>query len=238
VQKLATDEPQFSGYQTFTNNTHIVAPGKPLGTFWGLEYLGVDPGTGNAIYHDKNNDGRLTADDGTFIGDAQPDFFGGFTNTVSWKGIDLTVFLQYSYGNEMINFGNTTLLNSGEDINNNQSRAALERWQNEGDIASIPKYEFGNTFNNRFSSRFVEDASYLRIKNATIGYAFNDQVLSKLRLNRLRIYASGTNIWTLTNYTGADPEVNSIDGSTTAQGLDLYTFPQVRTILVGLNIGF
>jgi len=238
VQKLATDEPQFSGYQTFTNNTHIVAPGKPLGTFWGLEYLGVDPGTGNAIYHDKNNDGRLTADDGTFIGDAQPDFFGGFTNTVSWKGIDLTVFLQYSYGNEMINFGNTTLLNSGEDINNNQSRAALERWQNEGDIASIPKYEFGNTFNNRFSSRFVEDASYLRIKNATIGYAFNEQILSKLRLNRLRIYASGTNIWTLTNYTGADPEVNSIDGSTTAQGLDLYTFPQVRTILVGLNIGF
>jgi TonB-linked SusC/RagA family outer membrane protein len=238
VQKLATDEPQFSGYQTFTNNTHIVAPGKPLGTFWGLEYLGVDPGTGNAIYHDKNNDGRLTADDGTFIGDAQPDFFGGFTNTVSWKGIDFSLFLQYSYGNEMINFGNTTLLNSGEDINNNQSRAALERWQNEGDIASIPKYEFGNTFNNRFSSRFVEDASYLRIKNATIGYAFNEQILSKLRLNRLRIYASGTNIWTLTNYTGADPEVNSIDGSTTAQGLDLYTFPQVRTILVGLNIGF
>jgi TonB-linked SusC/RagA family outer membrane protein len=238
VKKLATDEPQFSGYSTFTNSTHIIAPGKPLGTFWGLKYLGVDPGTGDAIYYDKNNDGQLTADDGTFIGDAQSDFFGGLTNTVNYRGFDVSVFFQYSYGNEMINFGNTTLLNSGEDINNNQSKESLKRWKKEGDIASIPKYEFGNTFNNRFSSRFVEDASYLRLKNVTIGYTFDKQIISKLRLRNLRIYASGTNVWTLTNYTGADPEVNSLDGSTTAQGLDLYTFPQVRTILVGLNLGF
>jgi TonB-linked SusC/RagA family outer membrane protein len=238
VQKLATDEPQFSGYSTFTNSTHIVTAGKPLGTFWGLRYLGVDPGTGDAIYYDKNNDGQLTADDGTFIGDAQADYFGGLTNVLSYKGFDFSVFLQYSFGNEMINFGNTTLLNSGEEINNNQSREALKRWKKEGDIATVPKYEFGNTFNNRFSSRFVEDASYLRIKNVTIGYKFNEQLLSKLRLRSLRVYASGTNVWTLTNYSGADPEVNSLDGSTTAQGLDLYTFPQVRTILVGLNLGF
>ena len=238
VQKLATDEPQFAGYSTFTNSTHIVASGKPLGTFWGLRYLGVDPGTGDAIYHDKNNDGRLTADDGTFIGDAQADYFGGFTNTVSYKGFDLSVFFQYSYGNEMINFGNTTLLNSGADIQNNQSVVALKRWQKEGDITSIPKYEFDNDFNNRFSSRFVEDASYLRLKNVAIGYSLNPELLSKIKLKNLRIYASGTNIWTLTNYSGADPEVNSIDGNTLAQGLDFYTFPQVRTILVGLNLGF
>ncbi len=238
VQKLASDELQFRGYQTFTGSTHIIALGKPLGTFWGLEYLGVDPGTGNAIYDDKDNDGEISDKDGTIIGDAQPDFFGGMTNTFSFGGFDLAIFLQYSYGNEMINFGNTTLLNSGEEINNNQSREALKRWKTEGDIASIPKYEFGNTFNNRFSSRFVEDASYLRVKNVTLGYSFSEQIVSRLRLNNLRIYASGTNIFTLTNYSGADPEVNSIDGSTTAQGLDLYTFPQVRTILVGLNLGF
>lgn len=238
VQKLATDEPQFSGYNTFTNSTHIVATGKPLGTFWGLKYLGVDPGTGDAIYFDKNNDGKLTADDGTFIGDAQPDFFGGITNTVSYKGFDFSLFFQYSYGNQMINFGNTTLLNSGEDIENNQSRLALNRWQKEGDIATVPKYELGNTVNNRFSSRFVEDASYLRLKNITLGYSLNRAILDKLKLKKLRIYASGTNVWTLTNYSGADPEVNSLDGSTTAQGLDLYTFPQVQTILFGLNLGF
>ena len=105
-------------------------------------------------------------------------------------------------------------------------------------MTSVPKYELGNTYNNRFSSRFVEDASFLRLKNVTIGYSLNPELLSKVRLNKLRIYVSGTNVWTLTNYTGADPEVNSLDGSTTAQGLDLYTFPQVRTILVGLNLGF
>lgn len=238
VQELATDEPLFRGYQTFTNNTHIVTPGKPLGTFWGLEFLGVDPGTGDAIYHDKNNDGRLTADDGTFIGDAQADYFGGFTNTFSYKGFDANIFFQYSYGNEMINFGNTSLLNSGEDIQNNQSKEALKRWKKEGDISSIPKYEFGNTFNNRFSSRFVEDASYLRLKNVTIGYTLNQEITEKIKLKRLRVYVSGTNIWTLTNYSGADPEVNSLDGSTAAQGLDFYTFPQVRTVLAGINIGF
>ena len=238
IQKLATEEPQFSGYSTFTNSTHIVVQGKPLGTFWGLEYLGVDPGTGDAIYHDINNDGQITANDGTFIGDAEADFFGGFTNTITYKGIDLSLFFQYSYGNEMINFGNTTLLNSGEEIENNQSRKALERWQKEGDIASIPKYEYENTYNNRFSSRFVEDASYLRLKNLSIGYSLNKDLIAKLKLNNLRFYVSGTNIWTLTNYSGADPEVNSLDGSTTAQGLDLYTFPQVRTILFGINLGF
>lgn len=238
VRELATDGPIFRGYQTFTNNTHIVTPGKPLGTFWGLKYLGVDPGTGDAIYHDKNNDGRLTADDGTFIGDPQADFFGGFTNTFTYKGFDASLFFQYSYGNELINFGNTSLINAGEDIQNNQSRAALKRWQKEGDIASIPKYEFGNTFNNRFSSRFVEDASYLRLKNLTVGYSINPELLKRIKINKLRVYASGTNLWTLTNYTGADPEVNSLDGSTTSQGLDFNTFPQVRTILVGLNLGF
>ncbi|MDZ7606396.1 MAG: TonB-dependent receptor [Cyclobacteriaceae bacterium] len=238
VKKLATDEPQFAGYSTFTNNTHIITPGKPLGTFWGLEFLGVDPGTGDAIYKDMNNDGQLTANDGTFIGDAQADYFGGFTNTILYKGFDVNIFFQYSMGNQMINFGNTSLLNSGEDISNNQSREALKRWKNEGDIASIPRYEFGNTFNNRFSSRFVEDASYIRLKNLTVGYTFDQNIISKLKVRSLRIYASGTNVWTWTNYSGADPEVNSLDGSTTAQGLDLYTFPQVRTILFGLNLGF
>ena len=238
IQKLATEEPQFSGYNTFTNSTHIVAQGKPLGTFWGLEYLGVDPGIGDAIYHDINNDGRITANDGTFIGDAEADFFGGFTNTATYKGFDLSLFFQYSYGNQMINFGNTTLINSGEDIENNQSRKALERWKKEGDIASIPKYEFGNTFNNRFSSRFVEDASYIRLKNLSLGYSINKDLLAKIKLNNLRFYISGTNLWTFTNYSGADPEVNSLDGSTTAQGLDFYTFPQVRTILFGINLGF
>ncbi|MCC5931141.1 MAG: TonB-dependent receptor [Cyclobacteriaceae bacterium] len=238
VRKLATDEPQFAGYNTFTNSTHIIKPGYPLGTYWGLVFLGVDPGTGNAIYKDVNNDGELTAEDGTVIGNAQPDFFGGLTNTWSYKGFELSLFLQFSYGNEMINFAKTSMVNSGQDIENNQTREALLRWRNPGDITSVPRYEFENTFNNRFSSRFVEDASYLRIKNLSLAYNVPSKWVEKYRLEGVRLFVSGTNLWTLTNYSGADPEVNSLDGSTVSQGLDFYTLPQVRTLMAGINLRF
>jgi TonB-dependent starch-binding outer membrane protein SusC len=138
----------------------------------------------------------------------------------------------------MINFSNTSLLNSGADIANNQSREALKRWRQPGDISSVPKYEFGNTDNSRFSSRFVEDASYLRLKNVSLGYRVPERLLGRYLVRSARIYASATNLLTFSPYTGADPEVNSLDGSTVAQGLDLYTFPQVRTLLLGLTIGF
>ncbi|MDW7694102.1 TonB-dependent receptor [Flammeovirgaceae bacterium SG7u.111] len=238
VVELATDEPQYAGYQTFTNSTHIITPGSPLGTFWGLRFLGVDPGTGDAIYDDINNDGQLTADDGVIIGNAQPDLTGGFTSNMYYKNFDLAIFFQFSYGNEMINFANTGLLNSGENVDENQITKALQRWRKPGDITDVPRYELGNTFNNRFSSRFVEDGSYLRLKNVSLGYNIPDVMLNKIKLSSARIYVSGTNLYTLTNYSGADPEVNTNDGSTVSQGMDFYTFPQVRTMLVGLNIGF
>ncbi len=238
VVALATDESQFAGYQTFTNSTHIITPGQPLGTFYGLRFLGVDPGNGDAIYEDINNDGRITADDGMVLANAQPDFIGGFTNVVSYMGFQVSLFLQYSYGNNMINFGNTTLLNSGENLENNQVVKALERWSQPGDITEVPRYELGNTFNNRFSDRFIEDASYLRIKNLSISYNLPPQIVSRYNLGSARVYATGTNLWTWTDYTGGDPEINSLDGSTVAQGLDLDTFPQVRTLLIGVTLGF
>jgi TonB-linked SusC/RagA family outer membrane protein len=238
VVRLASEEPQFSGYNTFTNSTHIITPGYPLGTYWGLRYLGVDPATGNAIYEDYDNDGRITGDDGQVIGTAQPDIFGGLTNTFSYKTFELSIFFQYSLGNEMINFTNQSLLNSGESLDDNQVRQALDRWQNEGDITDVPRYEQGNTFNNRFSSRFVEDASYVRLKNLSLSYSLPKQIVDKLMMDNFKVFVAGTNLLTFTNYTGADPEVNSIDGSTVSQGLDFFTFPQVRTLSLGLNASF
>ncbi|MFW5726475.1 MAG: TonB-dependent receptor, partial [bacterium] len=208
------------------------------GTYWGLRFEGVDPATGNALYEDVNNDGRITGDDGQVIGSAQPDFFGGLTNTFSYKGLEISVFFQYSLGNEMINFTNQSLLNSGESIDDNQVIAALDRWQNEGDITDVPKYELGNTFNNYFSSRFVEDASYIRLKNIALSYRLPQNLASKLLMENLKLTLAGTNVLTFTNYSGADPEVNSIDGSTVSQGLDFFTFPQVKTFTVGLNATF
>ncbi|MEN7549713.1 TonB-dependent receptor [Rapidithrix thailandica] len=237
VKEMATDEPIFSGYQTSTNSTHIVTPGQALGTFWGLKFLGVDPATGDAIYDDFNNDGQITEEDGQIIGNAQPDFAGGLTSTFNFKGLDLTVFFQYSYGNQIINFTNSNLLNSGQSIETNQVRKALDRWQKPGDITDVPRYELDNTFNNRFSSRFVEDASYLRLKTLTLGYTLPKGFVDRYKLSNARIYVSASNLFTLSDYSGVDPEVNTFDGSTASQGMDFFTLPPVKMLLVGINIG-
>ncbi|MBD2701205.1 TonB-dependent receptor [Spirosoma sp. BT702] len=239
VVELASKEPVFRGYQgNGVSNTNVILPGQPLGTFWGLKFLGVDPATGNAIYDDKNGDGRISPDDGQVIGNAQPKLYGGLTNKVSWKGIDLSVFFQGSYGNSVLNFTNVTLLNTGTDLQNNQSRQALKRWRKEGDITSVPKYVYQDTYNNYLSSRFLEDGSFIRLKNVTLGYNLPKKWVNKAKITNTRIFASATNIWTLTRYSGPDPEVSTLDGSTTAQGIDFFTLPQVKTVIVGLSLIF
>ncbi len=237
VVELVSDEPIFRGYTgNGVSNTNVVLPGHPLGTFWGLKFLGVDPATGDAIYQDKNSDGRITPDDGQVIGNAQPKLYGGFTNRVSWKGFDVSGFLQFSYGNSILNLTNNTLVNTGADIQNNQARAALNRWRKEGDITNVPRYVYQNTYNNFLSSRFLEDGSFLRLKNVSVGYNLPKTLINRYKITNTRIYASATNLWTLTRYSGADPEVSTLDGSTTAQGIDFFTFPQIKTFVVGVSI--
>ena len=239
VVSLVSDQPVFRGYTAngvgFTN---VILPGQPLGTFWGLKFLGVDPATGNAIYDDKNGDGTITSADGQVIGNAQPKLIGGFTNRVSWKGIDLSILIQGSYGNSVLNLTNQTLLNSGANLESNQSRLALKRWQKEGDITNVPKYEYQNTYNNYLSSRYLEDGSFVRVKNVSLGYNLPKKWITRYGVGNVRVYASATNLYTLTRYSGPDPEVSTLDGSTTAQGIDFFTFPQVKTVFGGLTIGF
>ena len=239
VVSLADTLPLFRGYTASgAGSTNIVRVGYPLGTFWGLNFLGVDPATGDAIYEDVNGDGRISPDDGMVIGTAQPDVIGGITNNLGYKGFELSVFLQFSYGNEILNFSQTSLLNAGEDLNNNQVRKALERWQAPGDITEVPRYESGNTRNNWHSSRFLEDGSFLRVKNVSVAYNLPMKYAQRIKAQGIRIYGSATNLFTWTAYTGNDPEVNTLDGSTTAQGIDLFTLPQVKTMMVGVNVKF
>ncbi len=239
VQSLANQDTLFRGYSgNGVGGTNAVLQGSPLGTFWGLKFMGVDPATGDAIYDDVNGDGRISPDDGQVIGNAQPKLFGGFTNKVSYKGFDLSVFFQFMYGNKILNFTNTSLVNTGSDIQNNQSTVALRRWKKEGDITDVPRYVLGNTYNNFHSSRFLEDGSYLRLKNLSFGYNLPASWAGKVKLGGVRVFASATNLWTLTAYSGPDPEVSTLDGSTTAQGIDFFTLPQVKTMLVGLTVKF
>lgn len=239
VVELATDEPLYTGFEASgVAGTNVVTPGQPLGTFWGLKFLGVDPATGNAIYDDKNGDGRITPDDGQVIGNAQPKLFGGLTNRVSYKGFDITAFFQFSYGNRTMNLTKQNSVNSGSSLEFNQHVDALKRWQKEGDITSVPRYVYENTYNNYLSSRFLEDGSYLRLKNATIGYTVDKEWTSRIKLSGVRVFASATNLWTLSRYSGPDPELSTLDGSTTAQGIDLNTLSQVKNIVVGLSVTF
>ncbi len=239
VVELASEQPLFRGFTAAgVGATNVIKVGEPLGTFWGLKYLGVDVATGDALYEDFNGDGRITTDDAQVIGNAQPKLIGGLTNNFSWKGIDVSAFLQFSYGNKVMNYSNSFLLNPGTDLRVNQTRAALRRWQKPGDITDVPRYEYNNGFNSYSSSRLLEDGSYLRLKNVAIGYTIPSKWTSKVKLGTVRFYATGTNLWTLTRYTGADPEVSTLDGSTTAQGLDFFTLPQVKTIVGGVTVNF
>jgi TonB-linked SusC/RagA family outer membrane protein len=244
VVALADSLPQFFGYTAEgAGETNVVMEGQPLGSFWGLRFLGVDAATGDALYEDINRNGQISTDDGTVIGNAQPEFIGGITNGFSWKGFDLSVFFQWSYGNDILNFTNTSLLNAGADITDNQVKEAAKRWQKPGDITNVPRYEYnpaedGSSFNNYHSSRFIEDASYLRLKNVSLGYRIPEKYVARFKLSNARILLSATNLWTLSRYSGADPEVSSLDGTTATQGIDFFTFPQVRTIMAGLTIGF
>lgn len=236
VLLLPDSTPIYTGYTgEGVDRTNIVKEGEPLGSFWGLNFLGVNSATGDAIYEDRNKDGSITNTDAMVIGNAQPKLIGGITNTFQYKRFDLSLFFSFSYGNKVLNFTKSRTVNMGADILTNQSVDALRRWQKPGDVTDIPRYELNSTLNNLHSNRLLEDASYLRLKNVSFGYNLPPNVVNKLMLNQLRIYASATNLWTFTKYSGSDPEVSTLDGSTASQGIDFFTLPQVRTIAVGIN---
>lgn len=215
-----------------------VQEGEPLGIFYSFKSLGVDPSTGDIVFADTNIDGDITTDDRTKVGDPNPVYIGGFTNTFAYKGFDLSIFLQFSYGNDVFN-GSRLFLESLQG-GDNQLAAVTRRWKKPGDITDIPRATSDpkGAENKRVSSRFIEDGSYLRVKNVTLGYNFSSALVSKLRLSSLRVYASAQNLFTFTNYTGLDPEVNYRGNDTQVVGTDFFTFPQARALTFGVNLKF
>ena len=216
----------------------LVREGEPLGTLYGYIFGGVDPATGDAYYIDKDGNSTFTPsqDDRTLIGDANPDFFYGFTSNLNYKGFGLFVFLQGSQGNDMLNV--TRIETEGMIDPKNQSTAVLNRWRQPDDITEIPRASFGNSDNSRVSTRFIEDASYLRFKTITLSYDLPESIINKLGITSLKIYGTGENIFTITDYSGFDPEVNAFGGSNTVQGIDFGTYPQTRNLIFGINATF
>lgn len=211
-----------------------VQVGEPIGAFYGYNCLGVDPTTGYLVYEDVNHDGTITDADRIITGDPNPDFTAGFTNVFSYKSFELSIFLQAIYGNDVFD-GTLIYLEHGGDVGDNQTTRMNGRWQKPGDITQFPKD--GGSIN--YSSRFIEDGSFLKIRNITLSYNFRKDWVKKLGMKGLKIYATAQNLYTFTNYFGMDPEVNYYGGSSNiVSGTDFFTYPQSRTFLVGLSVVF
>lgn len=231
ITKLVTEDP-------IITSLHILKEGEAISTFYGLDFEGVDPQTGNAIYRDVNGDGVITtAEDRVVLGNSLPDFFGGFTNIFTYKGFTLDVFMQFVKNINVTDFNVMSALYGGIRTDN-QVVKILDRWQKPGDITDIPRVTtFAGLGNNiHFSDRFIWDASYLRLKRITLAYDFPPKILKSLGVSGLRIYVTATNLFTITNYPWQDPEVGNPRGG--ANGLADGNVSQTRTFLTGLNITF
>ena len=207
-------------------------PGRALGGFYGYVSDGVNPETGELMYRDLNGDGVITSSDRTYIGDPNPLFTFGLTNTFSWKNINLSIFLQGSYGNDIFNA--SRMETEGMYDGKNQSTRVLERWRIPGQITDVPKAGF--QMHN--SSYFIEDGSYLRVKDISLSYNITGPLLKKWGVTRLQPYFTASNLLTWTQYTGMDPEVNQWGNSGSVQGIDWGTYPQCRSFVFGLNLEF
>jgi TonB-linked SusC/RagA family outer membrane protein len=186
---------------------------------------------GDIRFKDLNGDGVINASDRTYIGNPNPKFTYGVNNSLTFKGIDLNVFVQGSQGNQIYN-QNRYILESALYGNSNGSTRVLGRWTGEGTSTDVPRAIAGDPNNNlRVSSYYIEDGSYLRIKTLTLGYSLPTAISNRIAAKQLRVYVSAQNLVTLTKYTGFDPEVGS-------RGVDLGVYPQPRVFLAGLNLGF
>ena len=221
--------------------------GQPLSVFFGPEYAGVDPANGDALYYlntkktdgsiDRTKTNNVNLAENVAIGNPNPKWIGGFTNDFSYKGIDLSITFQGVYGNDVYNGGGKFMSANG-DFYDNQTIDQLNRWKKAGDITDIPQARFLGGNGTAESSRYLSDASYTRLKTLTVGYNFPKSLTDKIKLTKLRIYATANNLVTFTKYTGWDPEVNTDYLTGIAAGNDFYSAPQPKTITVGLNLGF
>lgn len=207
-------------------------PGRSLGGFFGYISDGVNAETGELMYRDLNDDGKISSSDRTYIGDPNPKFIFGMTNNFAWKNFGLSVFLQGSYGNDIFNA--SRIETEGMYDGKNQSTRVLDRWRVPGQITEVPKADFDM----KNSTYFVEDGSYLRVKNVSLSYSITGSKLTQLGVSKLQPYVSASNLLTWTKYSGMDPEVNQWGNSGAVQGIDWGTYPQSRAIVVGVNLEF
>ena len=234
--------------------THTT-PGRPVGSFWGLKTDGIfrtqadldnslpqfgyiiDPSQtwlGDIRFKDINNDKKIDAEDMTYIGSPLPKFTWGFTNSGNYKSFDFSVFLQGSYGAKAYNFLRWQIegLNSAW---SNQLKTVLDRYTESNPNGSLPRFTNTNANNTAMTDRYVEDASFWRIQNVTVGYRVPAHLLKKVNV---RVYGSVQNIHTFTKYSGYDPEIGAFNNNIRLMNVDMGHYPNPRTFTIGANVEF
>ena len=253
VLSLGPSESFFPVAPTGQVSPVIVKVGLPVSTFWGYstagllttsdvygsksapKLAGVSQQTGDRKYVDTDGDGVVTTADKHNLGNAQPKFTASFSNTITYKNLDLSVFLQGSFGNKIFNLLQQQLEKTT--TTQNVSTVLLDRW----DSLSNPNGKFPKVVNApvvQVADVYIEDGSYLRLKNITLGYNFSKDIASKILAKQIRLYVSVQNLLTITNYKGVDPEANFYDQNNLQQGIDYGVYPNYRTYTVGVNVTF
>ena len=228
----------------------IVQVGLPVSTFWGYStnglltatdvskgaplLAGVSQQEGDRKYVDWNGDGVVTTTDKHNLGSAQPKFTFGFTNTLNYQQFDLSFFFQGSYGNKIFNLLQQKL--EIPTLSLNVSSTLLDRWSPTNPNGTFPKAT--NAPVAQVTDKYIEDGSYAKLKNITLGYTLSQGIVSRIHAKQLRVYVSAQNLFTITSYSGYDPEVNFYDSDNTKQGIDYGIYPPSRTFLAGLNVTF
>jgi len=222
---------QYDDFDKSTSGTYTI---KSTVTTNGTPRANIQPG--DIKYKDLNGDLVVDAKDITTIGKGMPIHTGGFINDFSYKNFDLNIFFQWSYGNDLINANRLVFEGNGKNsFNLNQFASWANRW--ESDNPSNTLFRTGGQGPSVFSSRIIEDGSYLRFKNITLGYNFDKKFMNKLKISSARLYTSAQNIFTLTNYSGPDPEV-SIRNSNLTPGFDYSAYPRARVFTFGIDVTF
>lgn len=235
-----------SGHLKVTNPS-LIKVGQPIGQFYGYVADGIFTSAdqistsaqksakpGDRRFVDLDGNGVINALDRKYIGNAQPKFIGGLTNTFSYKGLELTVFLQYSYGNDILNYNKIELeLPAGIQ---NLRKDVVDRWSESNPDGEFPRATTNRTI--EFSSQYIESGSFLRARNVTLGYQLPSDFIKKFKIRSAKIYASTQNLFTVTKYSGYDPEVSRYGQTNLNIGQDYGGYPLARTLLLGLNLGF
>ena len=236
------------------DNNSLLREGEEVGLFYGYEYAGVhqggdlpsgtvaeeDPVAGDPLFTDVDGDGELGTGDRTIIGNPNPDFTWGITNNFSYKNFDLNIFLQGSQGGDIFNM-------TAVQLNNGDANTTYDYFNNAWteDNTNTDQPRVGNNSSREISSRFIEDGSYVRLKNIALAYTLESELLKKIKLENIRFTASAQNLLTFTKYSGLDPEVNYFGASgdnnasaNTVRGFDFGNYPTIKSVTFGVNVKF